>query len=235
MHIHSSLTSRAPNERLMCHKAWEWQTAQVRARLDAETGAAARSCDAALLVQHPPVYTLGRGSLTAHLHFHPSNPPPGSDCVRTDRGGEATFHGPGQLVLYPILDLNYHGRDIHEYMRLLEELVIVSLKDCCGIEAGRMEGLTGVWVDDEKVAAVGVGMRRWISYHGVALNVCTDLEAFNRIVPCGISDRGVCSVQSILGEDACPDIGAVASSMKNAFAAVFGLSLVEKSAEGVPR
>lgn len=207
--------------------AWEWQRARVRARLDEDAGAAARARDAALLVQHPPVYTLGRGSLDSHLLFDDDSPPPGSTCVRADRGGEATYHGPGQLVLYPILDLNHHGRDIHEYMRRLEELVILALEDCCGIRAGRLPGLTGVWVDGEKVAAVGVGMRRWISYHGVALNVRTDLDAFGKIVPCGISDRGVCSVRSILGDGGCPDTAAVARSMRAAFAEVFGLALIE--------
>ena len=137
-----------------------------------------------------------------------------------------TYHGPGQLVLYPILDLNHHGKDIHEYMRKLEEVVIVSLRKCCGIESYRIDGLTGVWIANEKVAAIGVGMRRWISYHGVAINVDPDLKAFSHIVPCGISDHGVCSINSILGSTA-PQMNVISNGVKEAFSEIFNLNLVE--------
>ena len=138
-----------------------------------------------------------------------------------------TFHGPGQLVLYPIVDLDHHGRDIHEYMRKLERVVIEALRMSCGIEGRRIDGLTGVWVGDEKIAAIGVGMRRWISYHGVAINIDPDLDAFAHIVPCGIADHGVCSIKSILGSDAAGlELRSITKCVKDAFSDEFNVSLV---------
>ena len=109
-----------------------------------------------------------------------------------------TFHGPGQLVLYPILDLNHHEKDLHLYMRQLEEVVIKALEEASGIQGEREEGLTGVWVSGSKVAAIGIRAKRWITFHGLAINVTTDLSPFGLIVPCGIMGRGVTSVRRVL-------------------------------------
>ncbi|MCP9928708.1 lipoyl(octanoyl) transferase LipB [Cyanobium sp. CH-040] len=143
---------------------------------------------ALLLLEHEPCYTLGRGAATTHLRFDPASPP--LPLHRIDRGGEVTHHLPGQLVLYPVLNLQRHGGDLHLYLRLLEQ-VVIDLLATLGLEAGRIEGLTGVWLEGRKLAAIGVGARRWISQHGLALNVDCSLEGFSAIVPCGIPDRPV--------------------------------------------
>ncbi|GLI68314.1 hypothetical protein VaNZ11_012675 [Volvox africanus] len=180
-------------------QAWAWQ----RALLDRAAAAAAdegtRGCrNAVLLLQHPPVYTLGAGSTTDHLRFIPDNST--IPLYRTERGGEVTYHGPGQLVMYPILDLQALKPDLHWYLRQLEEVVIQALDAVSGIRGERLEGLTGVWVDGAKVAAIGVRAKKWVAYHGLALNVVTDLSPFSRIVPCGIADRPVTSVKKVLAE-----------------------------------
>jgi lipoyl(octanoyl) transferase len=144
--------------------------------------------DALLLLEHEPCYTLGRGASTVHLGFDPAAPP--LPLHRIDRGGEVTHHLPGQLVLYPVLNLQRHGADLHFYLRQLEQVVIDLLAQL-GLEGERMEGLTGVWLEGCKLAAIGVGARRWISQHGLALNVDCGLEGFASIAPCGIADRPV--------------------------------------------
>ena len=141
------------------------------------------SQDILLLLEHEPVYTIGRtpdqSSLRSATLPHP--------VQQTNRGGQATYHGPGQLVGYPIIDLNKKRRDLHHYLRTLEELLIEVLA-IYKIEAQRREGLTGVWVEDRKIASIGVGVRKWITMHGFALNVGFDLSGFNAITPCGIAD-----------------------------------------------
>jgi lipoyl(octanoyl) transferase len=144
--------------------------------------------DALLLLEHEPCYTLGRGASTVHVGFDPAAPP--LPLHRIDRGGEVTHHLPGQLVLYPVLNLQRHGADLHFYLRQLEQVVIDLLAQL-GLEGERMEGLTGVWLEGCKLAAIGVGARRWISQHGLALNVDCRLEGFASIAPCGIADRPV--------------------------------------------
>ncbi len=150
--------------------------------------------DTILLLEHDPVYTIGRtrdrSSLekTAHLP-HP--------VVETNRGGQATWHGPGQLVVYPILDLKHHGQDLHAYLRTLEQ-AIIDHAGTHGIDAGRRDGLTGVWVGPRKLASIGVGVRHWISMHGLALNVTADLAGFSSIVPCGIGDVEMTSLNQEL-------------------------------------
>ncbi|MCO5581224.1 hypothetical protein L7F22_035102 [Adiantum nelumboides] len=143
-----------------------------------------------------PVYTLGTRSSEEYLLFDKDKPP--CDLYRTERGGEVTYHGPGQLVIYPILNLRHFQMDLHWYLRSLEEVVIRALWSAYGIEAARIKGLTGVWVGTEKVAAIGVRVSRWVTYHGLALNVTTDLLPFKKIVPCGIRDYSVGSVAEIL-------------------------------------
>ena len=144
--------------------------------------------DALLLLEHEPCYTLGRGASNAHLRFPPQAPP--LPLHRIDRGGEVTHHAPGQLVLYPVLNLQRHGADLHLYLRQLEQ-VVIDLLAGLGLAGERIEGLTGVWLEGRKLAAIGVGARRWISQHGLALNVDCDLAGFAAIVPCGIAERPV--------------------------------------------
>jgi lipoyl(octanoyl) transferase len=137
-----------------------------------------------LLLEHEPVYTIGRTRDRSSLRSTTTLPHP---VFEINRGGQATWHGPGQLVAYPILDLERHGRDLHRYMRFLEEIIILTCREL-GVETHRREGLTGVWVSHRKIASIGVGVRRWVTMHGLALNVGrTSLEPFLHITPCGIA------------------------------------------------
>uniref|UniRef100_A0A7C9CIR1 lipoyl(octanoyl) transferase n=1 Tax=Opuntia streptacantha TaxID=393608 RepID=A0A7C9CIR1_OPUST len=154
--------------------------------------------DTVIVLQHPAVYTLGTGSSEEYLNFDVNNPP--YDVVRTERGGEVTYHGPGQLVLYPIINLRDHKMDLHWYLRALEEVVIQVLFSAFSIEASRLEGLTGVWFGHKKLAAIGIRVSNWITYHGLALNVSVDLTPFQQIVPCGIRDREIGSIKQLLRE-----------------------------------
>jgi lipoyl(octanoyl) transferase len=147
--------------------------------------------DEFLLLEHEPVYTIGRTPDQSSLRDADHLPHP---LVKINRGGQATFHGPGQLVGYPILDLKLRGQDLHRYLRALEEGLIDVLKRFA-VTGERREGLTGVWVGDRKIASIGVGVRRWISMHGFALNVCGDLSPFEQITPCGISGVEMTSVE----------------------------------------
>jgi lipoate-protein ligase B len=153
-----------------------------------------------ILVEHsPPVITRGRRGGDRYLRASMDQLQRlGVELHNTRRGGEVTYHGPGQLVGYPIFDLTCRGRSVHGHIRGIEEYLI-RLLDQFGIEGRRVEGMTGVWVGDEKIAAIGVAVRRWVTYHGFALNVSTNLSHFDLIVPCGISDRGVTSLSALLG------------------------------------
>ncbi len=156
--------------------------------------------DVLLLVEHPPVYTLGRGARGSWQNLiwdQDKRNQEGITVVEVDRGGDITYHGPGQIVGYPIFDLNRYGRDLHRYLRNLEEALIRALQEF-DISAGRMPPNTGVWVGNEKVAAIGVKASKWITQHGFSLNIAPNLEHFQGIVPCGIQDKGVTSVQRIL-------------------------------------
>jgi lipoyl(octanoyl) transferase len=151
--------------------------------------------DELLLLEHEPVYTIGRtpdqSSLLGASHLpHP--------FFVINRGGQATYHGPGQLMGYPIIDLRGCGQDLHKYLRWLEQLLIKLLAEY-GIAAARRESLTGVWVGDRKIASIGVGVRHWITMHGFALNVCDDLSPFNHIVPCGINNVVMTSIEKETG------------------------------------
>ena len=166
---------------------------------------AGRIPDTLLLLEHPPVITLGvktRGSRDHVLASAEALGEAGVEVHDTGRGGDVTYHGPGQLVGYPIFDLNPDRRDVHRYVRDLEEMLIRAVARL-GVEAGRVEGLTGVWVGprgrEEKVAAIGIRISRWITSHGFALNVSADLDHFKLIVPCGIADHGVTSLERLLG------------------------------------
>jgi len=163
--------------------AWDWQR-QLQQRLLADPAGP----ETLLVLEHDPCYTLGRGADLAFLGFDPADPP--APLFRIDRGGEVTHHCPGQLVLYPVLNLQRHGADLHVYLRELEG-VVIDLLDQLGLRGERIDGLTGVWLEGRKLAAIGVGARRWISQHGLALNVEADLAGFAAVVPCGLRDRPV--------------------------------------------
>lgn len=184
-----------------------------------------------IFCQHPHVYTLGKTGkqehlllnqealLEKHATFHQIN-----------RGGDITYHGPGQLVGYPILDLDNFFTDIHKYMRLMEEAILLLLAEY-GIEAGRIDGLTGVWIDHKqqinprKICAMGVKSSRWVTMHGFALNVNTDLSYFSNIVPCGIQDKAVTSMQSELGRPL--DIEEVVAKLKKHWSILFEMDFIE--------
>jgi lipoate-protein ligase B len=155
--------------------------------------------DVLYLVEHPPVITIGRsGDRKNVLVADEELRSYGVELIDTDRGGDVTYHGPGQLVAYPILNLNEHRRDVGWYLRSLEEVILRTLRDI-GIQGRRIKGYTGVWVEDKKIAAIGIGIRRWITFHGVALNIDPRLDHFALITPCGIQDKGVTGVRSVLG------------------------------------
>lgn len=186
--------------------------------------------DQLLLLQHPPVITTGVRTADARAHIVAGVEElqrRGVEVHEAGRGGDVTFHGPGQLVGYPILALPPERRDLHRYVRDLEEALILSLRRW-GIEGGRISGLTGVWVGQEKVAAIGVRVSRWITSHGFALNVTTDLSHFGLIVPCGITDKGVTSMQRLLGRPV--GVAEVALAFVQDFGEVFGLEPVPAAA-----
>jgi len=147
--------------------------------------------DLLLLLEHEPVYTMGRTPNQSSLRNAEQLPHP---VVHINRGGQATYHGPGQLVGYPILDLKSRGQDLHRYLRAIEE-VLIEVLGRYGITAQRREGLTGVWIAGKKIASIGVGVRHWITMHGFALNVCGDLSPFQHITPCGIANVEMTSVE----------------------------------------
>lgn len=177
--------------------------------------------DQLLLLEHPHVITLGvrlRDDLSHVVASAETLAAEGIQIVESGRGGDVTYHGPGQLVGYPILELEEGRHDLHRYVRDIEEALIRALVDV-GIAAGRIAGLTGVWVGDEKIAAIGVRVSRWITSHGFALNLTTDLSRFGMIIPCGITDHGVTSLERLVGP---VDRPAVEALVVHHFAAVFG-------------
>lgn len=203
------------NQRLIPYsEAWDVQRFLVRERLNNPN-----LPDVLLLLEHPAVYTLGQGATLEFLKFDPEN----SDWEvhRVERGGEVTYHCPGQLVGYPILNLRRHQQDLHWYLRQLEAVVIRGL-ETWGLKGERIEGLTGVWVEGRKVAAIGIKVSRWITMHGFALNVCPDLTGFERIVPCGIEDRPVGSLAQFITDI---DLEQVRPALITAFAEVFGVEM----------
>ncbi|MDT8440140.1 MAG: lipoyl(octanoyl) transferase LipB [Desulfuromonadales bacterium] len=156
--------------------------------------------DTLLLVEHPAVITLGRGADATHLCWSPAQlRTAGIDCLSSQRGGDVTLHSPGQLVGYPIVDLNRLGRDLHGYLRRLERLLIASLARF-GIVAGTVSGRTGVWVGERKIASIGIAVRQWVSWHGFALNIANDLQLFRAIVPCGLPGVAMTSMSRELDQ-----------------------------------
>ena len=185
---------------------------------------AGRTGDILLLLEHPPVITVGvRGALTTpHILAKPEAlDARGIEVFEAGRGGDVTYHGPGQIVGYPILDLRPDRCDVHRYVRDLEEVMIRAAGDF-GIRASRVPGLSGAWVEGEKLGAIGVRISRWITSHGFAFNVATNLDHFNFIVPCGIHGRGVTSLAKLLGDP--PKMADVQDSLASHFCQVFTLS-----------
>jgi len=184
--------------------------------------------DTLLLLEHPHVFTLGRNARRENLLISEERLAQlGVQLFETDRGGDITYHGPGQLVGYPIFDLTQHRRDIAWFMRALEEVFIGVGRDF-GIKAARLAGAPGVWVGDEKLVAMGVHISRWVTSHGFAFNVNADLRYFDYIVPCGLRDKGVTSLEKLLGQPV--EMEAAMERVLEHFAGVFSLDMqVEKS------
>lgn len=183
-----------------------------------------------IFCEHPHVYTLGKSGDASHLLLSEALlKEKNATYYKINRGGDITYHGPGQIVGYPILDLDHFFTDIHKYLRLLEESIILTLAEY-GVIAERYEGYTGVWLDVDqphkarKIAALGVRCSRWVTMHGFAFNVNTDLNYFNNIVPCGISDKQVTSLQKELGHEV--DISEVKQKLKTHFSQLFKAELV---------
>jgi len=182
--------------------------------------------DTLLLLEHPHVYTLGRNAKKENLLITTEElAARGAQVFEIDRGGDVTYHGPGQLVGYPILDLAQHQRDIAWYMRSLEE-VFIAVTGEYGLEAGRLAGAPGVWVGNDKLVAMGVHISRWVTSHGFAFNVNTDLRYFDLIVPCGLRDKGVTSLQKLLGRRV--EMDEVAEKVVREFGRVFELEVLEE-------
>lgn len=173
--------------------------------------------DSIIFVEHDSVYTFGKNSDKSNLLASKDSK---IKIYETERGGEITYHGPGQIVCYPILNLKNFKQSVTWYMRALEEVIIETLK-LFNIKASRKDGLTGVWVKDEKIGAQGVRMTRWVTMHGFALNVNTDLRYFNDIIPCGIKDFGVTSIEKIIGKE--QDLSLVKEHILFSFAKVFNI------------
>jgi len=179
--------------------------------------------DVLILLEHPPVYTLGGGAKEEFIKFDLATSP--YEVHKVERGGEVTYHCPGQLVGYPILNLRRHRQDLHWYLRQLEEVLIRVLAKY-QLQGERVPNLTGVWLEGRKVAAIGIKVSRWITMHGFALNVCPDLTGFEQIVPCGIADRSVGSLAQWIPGISCQEVRV---DIAYAFAEVFGVQLVEST------
>ena len=194
--------------------AWSHQRSLVEARI-----ANPDLPDVLLLLEHPPVYILGSGSDIKFIKFNLDKTD--KEVYRIERGGEVTYHCPGQLVGYPILNLRYYRQDLHWYLRQLEEVILQTIA-IYGLSGERIAGLTGVWVEGYKIAAIGIKVSHWITYHGFAINVCPDLSGFAEIIPCGIANKPVGSLRQFL-----PNISLmqVQQDLSRVFASVFGVEL----------
>lgn len=185
--------------------------------------------DTLLLLEHTPVITLGASGGEENLLANPEAiERAGIEVIRTDRGGNITYHGPGQLVGYPIFDLRSHGKDVHLFLRNVEQAIIDCLADF-GITGHAVPGFTGAWVGEEKICSIGVAVRRWTTYHGFALNVNPCFEHWSFIHPCGLVGRQVTSIEKLTGAD--PGMPAVKSSIVDKFARIFGLEPVENACD----
>ncbi len=179
--------------------------------------------DIILTTEHEKVYTLGRSGDKNHLLLNDNELIKKKiSYYEIDRGGDLTYHGPGQLVVYPIFDLNNFYKDIHRYLRDLEEVIILTLRDY-GIDSYRDEDYTGVWVDDSKICAIGIKISRWITMHGLAFNIYNDLDFFNHIIPCGIFHKSVTSLKNLTGKEF--DMQMIIKKVLSKFEEVFGIQI----------
>ena len=218
--------------RIDYQEAWDKQESLLRENVAyKQAGRGADTRHQLIFCEHPPVFTLGKSGKMAHLLASEALlKARGASFVQTNRGGDITFHGPEQIVGYPILDLEKFFTDIGRYLRSLEEVIIATIADY-GIRGGRSEGETGVWIDPEdplrarKICAMGVRCSRWVTMHGFALNVNTDLDYFNLIVPCGIPDKQVTSIEKEVGHSI--DVAEVKAKLIGNFEQVFGAKVVE--------
>jgi len=189
--------------------------------------------DALFLVEHPPVITRGRRAEAGHVLLQPTElEARGIEVIDVDRGGDVTYHGPGQLVAYPVIDLKAHREDVGWMLRSLEQAII----DCLAtwhIDGFRDPPYTGVWTARGKIAAIGIAVRHWVTYHGMSLNVDPDMTHWQLITPCGIADRPVTTMRSFLGDS--PDLWDVADRFVETFAAVFGCEVASLSTHGGSR
>lgn len=213
-------------------EAWDYQEKLFKGTIDQKIRIRKGESDVPtehymLFCQHPHVYTLGKSGDKENLLLDDTGlKERHATYYEINRGGDITYHGPGQLVVYPILDLDHFFTDIHKYMRFLEEAVINTLAEY-GIESGRVEGLTGVWIEGEterarKICAMGVKSSRWVTMHGIGFNVNSDLSYFSHIIPCGIDDKAVTSMQEELGEEL--DLDEVSNVLKEKLADQFGFA-----------
>lgn len=210
-------------------EAWDYQESlfsdSIQRKIDLRKGIETKPTENYLIFcEHPHVYTLGKSGDANHLLLNEDFLASiGATYYKINRGGDITYHGPGQLVMYPIFDLDYFFTDIHKYMRYLEEAVIQTLTEY-GIASGRYEGYTGVWLDTDKptarkICAMGVRSSRWVTMHGIGFNINSDLNYFNHIVPCGIQDKGVTSMEKELGRKV--DMQEVIEILKDKMATLF--------------
>jgi lipoyl(octanoyl) transferase len=213
-------------------KSWTWMQRLLKHRTKRDSnGAIIDSRDVFLLLEHYPVYTLGKASTPDNILFKFEEDQNGIRCEtgyeihRVERGGEVTFHGPGQITGYPMIDLHFYKQDLHWYLRRLEDVIILVLKQY-GIEGTVDPEYTGVWIDGKKVCAIGINVSRWITIHGFALNVKTDLNHFKHIVPCGISNKPVTSLHEFVPD---VDITVVRRQILQAFNQVFNAQCILQS------
>jgi lipoyl(octanoyl) transferase len=210
-------------------KAWDYQEKLFKENIDKKIAIrngemGLKTQNHLLFCEHPHVYTLGKSGDPSHLLMSEERLKEiEATYYKINRGGDITYHGPGQLVVYPIFDLDYFFTDIHKYMRFLEEVVIEVLKEY-GISSGRVEGLTGVWIDADKenprkICAMGVKSSRWVTMHGIGFNINTDMAYFNYIVPCGIEDKSVTSLAKELNRKV--DIAEIKDKVAKHFQAIF--------------
>jgi lipoyl(octanoyl) transferase len=219
--------------RMPYQQAWDYQEELLQGNILIKSQSLGHTINHLLFVEHPPVFTLGKsGHLTNLLIPEEGMKEKGIEFFNTNRGGDITFHGPGQLVGYPILDLEYFGTDIGKYLRNLEEVIILTLRDY-GIEAGRSPGETGVWIEpsvagkERKIAALGVRCSRWITMHGFAFNINTDLSFFDHIIPCGIQHKKVTSLELEYGQKI--QVDEVKEKVRRYFEEVFAADLIFKT------
>ena len=216
-------------------EAWAFQRAAAVARIAGKHDEPGLSHDLLILCEHPAVVTLGRSTKAGNLLVTPEYlESVGVQLREVERGGDVTIHEPGQLVAYPIIDLEIHKRDLHWYLRQVEQSVMDALRTV-GLHADRVAGLTGVWIEGRKIASIGVHARDWVTWHGVALNVSNDLQTFSHVVPCGIDDVTMTNVERECNRAGIPvhDMSAMRSALVDSFSSVFGLSPVALPEEAV--